>query len=69
MNTDQIIKLHPLPWQHVVVGMGQTKMLDSNHQEVPLFTMLNFLTELTARLAREMAQFKTPEPEVAAAPL
>lgn len=63
MNEEEFKKIQAtMPWTHQVVPTtkgGLVQVLDNRGQEVPIFTMINFLEVITRKLARP-AQPKEP---------
>lgn len=57
---DEIKTLCPMPWRYTVLGTGQVVLLDNLNREVPMFTMLAFVADITARMANQTQQPKEP---------
>lgn len=55
---DEIKAACPMPWRYTVLGTGQVVVLDNLNREVPMFTMLAFITDITARMAFQNQQPK-----------
>lgn len=42
---------HPMPWGYVTIpGTGTLVLLDSHGKEVPLLTVLDFMTYITGKI-------------------
>ena len=51
MTLSEIMAMHPAPWRHHA-NAGHVQVIDARNQEVVLFTLLDFATQVTAQLAR-----------------
>lgn len=43
-------KLYPFPWTHIVFGRGLIQVSDATGKEVPILTMVAFLSTITTIL-------------------
>lgn len=62
MTLSEILQQNPAPWTHVVFPGGNVVILDANKQTVQLFTMIEFVSHVTAQLAQRPAPVAQPEP-------
>jgi hypothetical protein len=50
MTLKQIREAHPMPWRQTMIG-NLVKVMDAKGEEVPMFTMLDLVSIVTAKLA------------------
>ena len=58
MTTEQLKAAYPMPWKYVVNGLqpngqGRIVVADAHDKEVPMFSMLDFVCDLTSRIAAQ----------------
>ena len=64
MTVQEIVSIHPVPWRHGVHAGNQIVVIDSMGKVVELFTMLDFILNVTSNMATE-SNAKVTEPATA----
>jgi hypothetical protein len=58
LTVEELRAIHPMPWKTMIFPPNRVALMDAKGQEVPMFVMLEFVTNITERLA---SQPPTPE--------
>lgn len=55
MNLGEIKERHPMPWRYAMIG-NNVQIVDAKGEELPLFLMLDFVSMITAAMAKQDAK-------------